>query len=142
MKTIMLSYMMYLLLIFGCKVDHPKDETDKEVGMKNPDSWYFEMNEEKRIQFFKQLSDVKLGDSVPHVIKLLGMPTYDRDMARKEKNEIIYRLLSYYVRKKDRMTANNNDEVVRLIFSPSGILIMIESNVQGYEYKKGELPPK
>ena len=102
-----------------------------------PSGYYHQMDSEQQAQFFQQLSQVKVGDSLPDVLRLLGKATADQTLLDKQ-GRFKARVLSYYIKRWEKDFVNElRDRIVRLEFDQNDQLVRLSSNVEGHQQ---ELP--
>jgi len=104
-----------------------------------PNKWYFEMNQKQIDTLFSRLNEINLKDTITNVTNILGMPDYDDVVETKVGSKFLDRLLRYYVRKKDKISGNNYDQLIRFYFDSNNKLTEIESNVPGHQFTKGSV---
>lgn len=92
--------------------------------------YFFELKAAQRSELLRKLREIRPGDSYATVIKILGKPTYDQRLFGKDGN-FKARVVSYYVKKWRRNIVNEKrDQLIRLEFNRSDILVEVTSNVE------------
>jgi hypothetical protein len=132
-KSTHVLFPLFLIAIFARHGAMGHSIRENNLNDISSQKYYFEMDIKAQEEFFKKLKIIKVGDSVQKVKSILGEPTYDQTGVSKEKGEFRARVLKYYIKILEKGLVNEKyDRSVRLIFNVQGVLIEIDSNVEGY----------
>lgn len=103
----------------------------------NRGNYYYVMDKNKQLIFLNNIKKLRKGDFVLDVKSILGEPDLDQDVANKKKGTLKYRVLEYYIKKFEKNVVNEKyDRSVNLIFDLDNRLVIIISNVEGFEVPK------
>ena len=95
---------------------------------------YFQMSDQERKSLIDNVKKVRLGDKRQQVEALLGKPSEDYLVRRKENNKPLGRFVKYYVLKLSKNLANDKyDQDVLFRFDNNDSLQKIISHVAGIE---------
>jgi len=133
MKTLFVGFFGCVACLYTNIVAHggvsAKGNPDMESAPKHEDNYFLDLDPGKRDELMRGLLDVKLGNTYSTIIKRLGPPTYDQRLVKKD-GTFHSRVLSYYVKKWRKNIVNEKyDQLVRLEFSQSNVLVGIKSNI-------------
>lgn len=79
---------------------------------------FFKISPSEKAVLIENAKMMKVGDSYKEVLRLMGNPTFDQPMARKEDSRITGRKLIYYaVIWEDGLVNEKHDEYVALYFN-------------------------
>jgi len=94
-----------------------------------------EMASDKIKALVLNVQALQLGEDREKVIAVLGKPSMDLGVARKESNVLTGRMLYYFAKKCGPFSvADDRDQVVKLLFDVSDHLTLVESiNVSGVQ---------
>lgn len=113
--------------------------TDKgEKVMQSKAGYYYEMGAQEIAQLKANMVKVQLGDSREKVRQLLGTPTDEKKLAKKDINDSWFEWkMEYYVKIWEKGLVNEKyDKSVNLFFNKNDQLIEVVSNVDGIDNKK------
>jgi hypothetical protein len=95
---------------------------------------YLQMSDKEKRTLIDNVKKIQLGDKRKQVEALLGKPSEDYPVSRKENNKPIGRLVKYYVLKLDKDLVNEKyDRYVLFQFDNNDSLKKIFSDVPGIE---------
>lgn len=128
-------FMVIIILIFVSSCAASQDQSQMETVNNMDDirekDYYYVIPEEKRKTFLVNVVKVNLGDSRKKVIEILGKPTNDQVMMRKENREIIGRDIDYYFKRYEEGLVNEKyDRVISFYFDKEDKLTKITTNVE------------
>lgn len=94
-----------------------------------------EPTDRKMDEITQNVRKLHLGDSPEHVMAIMGAPTYDQTMMKKERQQVIGRYLTYVLSRREQSLLNERtDQYIRFTFNQEGHLTRCKSNnVPGLE---------
>ena len=93
---------------------------------------YIEMSEPALTGFKSKLIKIKIGDTKEQVINLLGTPTYERGVSKKESDRILYYSLDYFVKKREEKNFSEaEDKLVTIYFTTNWKVRELSTNIEG-----------
>lgn len=104
--------MTVFISILALLLSLPVLAAETSAGIQKP---YFQMAVGEKRELAEKATNIKAGDSFNFVIEILGKPTFDQRLARKESGRLIGRSLKYYAVKWESGLVNElKDQLVQV----------------------------
>ena len=118
----------------GCTGPIPLDTVSEKTDLPPSEHPYIKLSGEEKSALISGLREVQLGDEWASVRERLGPADIEQVIAPKEHPEApaIGTMRDYYTVKASESLVNMLDQSASLFFAPDGVLIGIESNIDGY----------
>jgi hypothetical protein len=113
---------------------HEQNGAPMPIQEKNH-GYYFEMKAEDLEKLSEGIDKIQIGDSLTHIIELLGEPTVAHyGVGKQNPKAKVKKSISYYVKIWEKGFVNEKyDKLVRVTFDSNDRLLNIVSNVEGIE---------